>query len=183
MSNLTPNLSECCVCQGNIWTQKHKYYIICDEELVKRGKKWDISYFYLRVYKIPYSWKGMWFLRWWIFDVKYIKICDRCFGACASNEKIIYLHRELFGDGTLYYSDWKATARKRYYKIRDGTRIDYFLEKLYKQDWRSVLKVFTRTFQVYKDITTLLSKVIDDTDKYRKIVQNAAKRSINKSKI
>jgi hypothetical protein len=53
------------------------------------------------------------------------------------------------------------------------------VSKLYKQDWNDVLNPSLKSsVPVFKDIITLRSKVINDTDKYRKIVQNAASKEI-----
>ena len=175
------SLSSCRICKGQIWKSKHTYYngVYKTEETKKWEKEMDdlnrqlgippiseTSIQNIRVMTLPFSWEVKGFFSKKVVDIETIKICVMCFVVCANNEKI------LFRDNN---SVWKPIEHKKH-GIDGGTIIAYYLKSMEKQEWSDILKVDTQMHQpqIYENIQAVLSKVVDDIDRYRTLVADLA---------
>jgi hypothetical protein len=175
------NLSTCQVCKGQIWKSKHKYYNgVCiakddkefEEEMDANARKMGIPTMAgmriqnIRVMTLPFSWAVKGFFSKKVVDIETIKICVMCFVVCANNEKMLFRDN----DGV-----WKPKEHKKHGPV-GGTVIAYYLKSMEKQEWSDIRKVDAQMHQpqIYENIQAVLSKVVDDTDKYRTLVADLA---------
>ena len=175
------DLSTCQVCKGQIWKSKHKYYngVYITEERKAYHKEIDdmnrqmglptmsgMSIQNIRVMTLPFSWAVKGFFSKKVVDIETIKICVMCFVVCANNEKMLFRDN----DGV-----WKPKEHKKHGTV-GGTVIAYYLKSMEKQEWSDIRKVDAQMHQpqIYENIQAVLSKVVDDTDKYRTLVADLA---------
>ena len=167
MSNFTQKLSSCCVCKGKIWTDENKYYeMLGPAEKTRRFLKlfpFRQKYLVSHVMKVMFSWKEKGFFSKEIIDIEILHICDKCFLVAAHKNKIIkkgYSHHK-----------WVLSP---YVPL---VSVDSLLGILIKQQFGNM---GGRSSEPLNKIRAMLRDIKDNENKYRKFVQIAVSKEINK---